>query len=469
MAPRSISFSLSTFTVILFMLLIYGYVGYQLDRTDVAVLLANWMLAFAGSWILIRKLKLSFRTLAGIALLFRILFIFSIPTLSQDFYRFIWDGRMTWEGLNPLLSTPEQWMRKQEFPIPEAAALYQGMGELNGSHYTNYPPISQFVYMLAAAFGSNSILTSVIVIRIVLILADIGTWWLGSKLLSKLEYDKSRIYWFVLNPFVIIELVGNLHFEGLMVFFIVASLYFLYKNRTIVSGSLLAGAVLTKLIPLLFLPLYLPWFLRESNKEGYQWRMSGLKAYVIFCSCVIGTVIIGFIPFASEQWLENFWASIALWFQNFEFNASIYYIFRWIGYQIYGWNQIALIGKILPVLTVLILLYLSFRRKQNTFLTLIQALLFGITSYYFLSTTVHPWYVAVPLILSIFTPFRYALVWSLVVIFSYTAYIHEVYKEDLRWVALEYIIVYGVFMYELVRYKRKKPGTESVSSQPGLL
>ena len=92
---------------------------------------------------------LNFKYLAGISILFRLVILFQIPNLSQDFYRFIWDGRMILEGLNPYLSLPETYIQQGLNPISEALTLYEGMGTLNGSHFTNYPPLHQIGFLIA--------------------------------------------------------------------------------------------------------------------------------------------------------------------------------------------------------------------------------------------------------------------------------------------------------------------------------
>ncbi|MBQ0739970.1 mannosyltransferase, partial [Aquimarina celericrescens] len=69
--------------------------------------------------------------------------------------------------------------------------------------------------------------------------------------------------------------------------------------------------------------------------------------------------------------------------------------------------------------------------------------------YYFLSTTVHPWYIAVPLSLCIFTNYKFPVAWSFVIIFSYTAYMSLGFKENLWMVGIEYLIVFGVIILEI--------------------
>ena len=150
-------------------------------------------------------------------------------------------------------------------------------------------------------------------------------------------------------------------------------------------------------------------------------------------------------------------ASIGLWFGKFEFNASVYYMVRWIGFQTKGYNVIETAGKILPVVTFVAVIFLTFLRKNGAMQSLIESMLFGISVYLLLSTTVHPWYLAIPLLLSVFTQFRFMLAWCLLVILSYSAYSNAQYDENLWLVALEYMVVIGYFLYELLLQKNSKP------------
>ncbi|MDO6599478.1 mannosyltransferase [Tenacibaculum sp. 1_MG-2023] len=386
--------------------------------------------------------QLSFKYLAGIAIIFRLIFLFATPNLSQDFYRFIWDGRMLFNGFNPYLYLPETFIQQRNFPIPEAQELYYGMGELNGSHYTNYPPLNQLSFFIAALFAGKSIFWSAVVLRLQIIIADIGILYFGSKLLKNLNLNPKKIFWYMLNPFVIIELTGNLHFEPVMLFFLIWSLYKLQQQKWIFAGILLACSVTVKLIPLLFLPLFFQWFVKENKIKGIQ-KLFGFYAIVITTSLLL------FLPFYSLELIENYMNSVGLWFKNFEFNASIYYIFREIGYLFRGYNEIAFIGKALPILTILFLIYLILFRRNNSFKSIITALLFGLSFYYFTTTTMHPWYLATLILLSVFTKYRFPIVWSLAVILSYQAYANIPWKENLWFVAIEYSVVYGFLIWEL--------------------
>lgn len=428
-------------------LLFFASFAYDLEREDFIKLLTLYAALFFISWKLVQLEKVNFWFLAVAALLFRLIFIAAVPNLSQDFYRFIWDGRMLLEGLNPYIYLPEDLIKAGSAPIPGAVELYKGMGTLSAGNYTNYPPLNQLIFALAGLLAGKSILGSVIVMRLVVIAADIGVLFLGKKLLESFGLQGHRIFWYILNPLVIIELTGNLHFEGVMVFLLLLSVYLLHRQKWIWSAVAMAASILLKLIPLIFLPFLIFYFLRSRNSENSLGWSKLIKYYLIVGS----VVIIGFFPFLSAEFLNGFTSSMALWFQKFEFNASIYYVIRWIGFQVKGYNIIETAGKFLPVIIILILGLLAFFRRKYSTQYLITTMLFAITAYFFLSTTVHPWYLITPLFLSIFTRYRYMLVWSFLVVLSYHTYSNPEFEENLWLVAIQYIFVMGYFGWELFK------------------
>lgn len=439
----------------LFGVALYGSFAYDLERHDFVKLISLVAALFFVTYQLIKIYGWNFWLLAGIGVVFRLLFLPAIPNLSQDFYRFIWDGRLIIQGINPYLVTPEVYLEAGTEVVNQAHELHTGMGPLNGSHYSNYPPINQLFFAIAALFSGKSILGSAIVIRILIIAADLGILYFGKKLLEGLKLPVKNIFWYFLNPFIIIELTGNLHFEGVMLFFVVWSLYLFFKGRWFWAAVLLGVSVSIKLLPLLLLPLFFQFFVKkEAIGKGF-WQLTKFYAITFLA---IG---FSFAPFLSSEFISNFSDTIALWFQDFEFNASVYYIIRWIGFQTIGWNIIADVGKILPLVIIFILLLLTFFRRNSQIQPLITALLFGISVYFLLSTTVHPWYIATPLLLSIFTKYKFPIVWSLLVMLSYSAYVVDGFSENLWLVALEYLGVIGYFVWEL--FFRKKTNNRLTS------
>ena len=480
--------------------LFYWAFAYDLVRTDYIKLIMLYTALFVFFYKLVKYFKSNTLFLSYLAFGFRAIFILAIPNLSQDFYRFIWDGNMILEGLNPYLYTVESFISKGEFPVANAQELHAGMGSLNASHFTNYPPINQLCFVIANLFPGQTILSSVIGLRLIIIAADFGTLYFGRKLLEKLKIPVYNIFWYILNPFIIIELTGNLHFEGVMIFFLVWSLYLFYSGKWQWAAFIFALSISAKLMPLIFLPLFYQWFvfgksiskttLKSSRGDNCDASVNevansvsneeiassftphndikevstalNLTKLVTFYGIIGITTLLLFAPFYSSEFINNYSKTVVLWFQTFEFNASLYYVAREIGYWFRGYNEIAVIGKITPILVMLFVLAITFFRKNKNSVQLITAMLLVLSFYYFTATTVHPWYIATLLILSIFTKYKFPLVWSFVIIISYLAYINinKADKSENLWIiAIEYIVVYSVFIWEV--FIKKAPKLEA--------
>ncbi len=438
----------------------YTSFAYDLQRTDYSKLILLYGGLFFLFYKLLQLVKNDFKFLVFLTILFRVLFLFSIPNLSQDFYRFIWDGRMILEGFNPYLYTVDSFIQNAQLPVNQAIELHEGMGALSASHYTNYPPINQLCFVIAGLFSGNNILGSVVVMRLLIIIADIGILFFGKKLLANLNLPVHHIFWYLLNPFIIIELTGNLHFEAVMIFFLIWALYLLQKGRWKLAAAIFALSISVKLIPLIFLPVFFQYFIQKKHPFSNDQITSGtlisrLLRLTSFYLIILLVVVILFLPFLSTKFISNYSETVGLWFRNFEFNASIYYLARAYGYTFRGFNEIAVIGKIIPIVVLSFTLLVTFFRKNKTSVQLITAMLFVLTFYYFTATTVHPWYLATPLILSIFTRYKFPLVWSLIIIISYLAYANTNNTENLWIIAFEYIVVYGVLLWEVFKKKPK--------------
>lgn len=409
-------------------LLAYSFCAYWLVREDIVLLLAVF---FGISLLVFKRLpSLSLKQIFWSGLLFRMVFIGAIPQLSQDFYRFIWDGLLLHNESNPYAYIPS------EVPLgsPYHGILLEKMGTLSAENHSNYPPVNQFGFWIATALFPNSLWGTLLSMRTLLILADLGIFYFGTQLLTNMQLDARRIGWYFLHPLVIIELTGNLHWEGMMLFFFVFG-WWLAQNKKYGKASLsFALAVGTKLIPLLVYPLFIRFYSYKVN----------LKMGAIGMTALVGL----FYPFFYQIGMSDYFSTLQLWFKQFEFNGSIYYIIRWFGYQIKGYNIIRQWGEIVPWLVIGITLIYAFLKKKKTASAVFTSMLFVLSWYYFLASIVHPWYLTSLILLSTFTSYRFPLVWGSLVSLSYFTYSQPNFAENFWFIGLEYGIVFYLLAYE---------------------
>jgi len=422
----------------------YYTFAYHLDRADFIKLTTLFGALFFLCFKLIQFEKWNFKFLLFVGILFRLVFLLTEPTLSQDYYRFIWDGELVLNFINPYLHLPNTLIQQQDLVIANAHDLHQGMGELSARHFSNYPPLNQFIFALAAMLGGKNILGATIVMRLIIILSDIGIFYFGRKLLKNLNLSPYLIFWYFLNPLIVIELTGNLHFEGVMLCFFIVSLYLLSIKKWMLAAVIYALAISVKLVPLIFLPLFL--------------KHLGFRKSVLFYIVIGVTSLTLLAPFLSNQFISNYTDTINLWFSNFEFNSGLYNAIKQIALKLEAkpWELIKTYGKITPYVIVSLVLLFTFFRNNQKLSVLITSMLWILTAYYLLAATVHPWYIVFLVLLTIFTQYRFSLVWSLVVILSYYAYSQISFKEHLGLLSIEYIVVYGFIIFELFRLKSLK-------------
>ncbi len=372
------------------------------------------------------------RILILIAILLRCILIPSYPPLSDDFYRFIWDGFNNLDGINPYQFKPEIFI--QENNVSPYKDIYP---ELNSTiYYSVYPPLLQGIFTLGTWISPNELMGSVITMRTSLILFEIGSIFFISRIIQQLRLPNWQVLIYALNPLAIVEISGNLHFEGMMIFFLTGSLYFLICQKRFIPSSICLGlAVGAKLLPLIFLPFFL-------HKLGFK------KAFIY--GLVTGSIaFLSFFMLWDIELLSHFRESVRLYYKSFEFNGGIYYIIREIGYLFRGYNEIATIGPGLALFSALGIISLALWDRNQHWERLPILFLLALSLYQLCSTTVHPWYIAPLVALASLTPFRYTIYWSGLILLTYINYSYEPYRENLWIVALEYTLVLSILIREL--------------------
>lgn len=409
-------------------------IGNSLEREQFVGLIIFFTVAFHSYWALI-GVGFPYKKLLAIGIIARLFFFFSLPALSDDIYRFIWDGLLLKSGFNPYAKIPSELISSGNIN----GITTELLNLLNSPDYfTVYPPINQAIFWLSTTIGGDNYLISTNVIRVILLLADIGSCYFLRKILP--EKKKKLVFLYFLNPLVIIEFVGNTHFEGVVIFFLLMGTYYLQKNKKVLSGLGFGLAIGTKLLPAIFLPIL---FLKGLKNN--KWQISIIAFFI---------AVLTIYPMLNTSSLDGMQNSLSLYFKKFEFNASLYFIARKIGEWYYGYNNIEKIGPLLSAFSLISILIISILGMVKKW-QLERTLLLVLTSYLLFSTTVHPWYV-IPLIpLAILSKFDYPITWSNLVFLTYFGYSSTGFDLPIWVILAEYSLVIGWMVYELKTRKNE--------------
>ena len=362
----------------------------------------------------------------------RLILVFVFPGFSDDIYRFYWDGKLTVSGISPYGILPSDVLKLH---IPELdIGLFEKLNSQN--YYTIYPPINQLYFAVGCLFGELKMAT--IVMKILVFATELVGLSFIFKILNKLKLSISNSILYFLNPLVITEGQGNLHFEVVMISLLCISVYYIFNNNIIKGALFLTVSIGIKLLPLMILPYFL--FRMPSKQKLYF-----LMTIIVFAG-------IFFWPFWQLVATSSFLQSLDLYFTKFEFNAGIYYIFRYIGTQITGYNLIRYFGPALGIATVFFNLRKAFGKDKGYSLKdFIHYALIVWSCYLFLATTVHPWYIVSLIFFCVFTEARFAILWSYLVFISYVNYSYDPYFENLWYIGLEYGLLVFFFIVNYLK------------------
>ena len=405
------------------------YIGYFVARENTWLLLSLYTLLFASVVVIIRNTSTEEVDLGYYwGVLLRVLLIASLPKRSDDVYRFIWDGRLLLNFEDPYKYLPAHHLGQGLTGITQG--LYD---QLNSPDYfTVYPPLNQVIFFISTLFSPGSIVWSVVILRVIMIVFELGNISLIRKLLRHYKLPQAYGLIYVLNPLVLFEVTGNLHFEGIMVYFLLMAIWQYEQGKLHKSAIFFGLSVATKFLPLIFLPLLL--------------RKIGFKKTMIYGLIVGATLSVTFLPLINTAHIWAIKDSIELYFQKFEFNGSIYYLARWYGFETAGHNIIAKSGKWMMYATMATIFLYSLISKKKDWP---RQMVWVWTLYLLFATTVHPWYIIPLLAVAVFSKVRFPFLWSYLIFLTYANYLGGEYTDRIEVVIVEYSLVGLIALWEV--------------------
>ena len=249
-------------------------------------LILKWVPRGKLSWLITGFILLS-------AIFFRACLIPPDPSvLSKDMYRYIWDGRVQQNGINPYLYPPQATELKQL----RDKKVYSN---INRKDYpTLYPAGAQLFFRAAYALVGDSVTAY----KGVMTGFDILTLLLLIAMLQAFGFSTSRIIVYAWNPLVIFEIAYSGHLEGLTVFLMAAALYLCTVHKKMLGVIMVALAAAVKLYPALLLAAFLNR--KDLIKGVFTFAATIIVLYLPFMGA--GSKVSGFLPIYLKNPYESF-------------------------------------------------------------------------------------------------------------------------------------------------------------------
>lgn len=222
------------------------------------------------------------------AVLFRVGLLFSAPYLSDDIYRYVWDGRVQAAGVNPYRYIPTD-------PVLSHLRDADIFPRINRREYahTIYPPAAEGIW-----FVTTRISESVTWMKATMVLFEALTVWAIMQLLASFGLAAHRVLLYAWHPLIIWEFAGSGHLDAMAITFISLALLAHRRNAEIATGVTLALATLVKFFPIVLLPVL---YRRRGGKMPLVFAITVAIAYLPYLG-VGPRMVLGFLPgYAGER------------------------------------------------------------------------------------------------------------------------------------------------------------------------
>jgi hypothetical protein len=285
------------------------WVGTLARKNVVVTLMLVSAALYGGAVTLVVRMRVDPRLIApilAIAVALRIALLLAPPMMSSDIYRYIWDGRVQAAGINPYAYVPSDAALA---PLRDAA-IYPNINRADYAR-TIYPPAAQLIYATAGRISQT--VTGMKAIMLLLEAAGIIAM---LRLLAVARLPLCRILIYAWNPLAAWSVAGDGHIDGAAIGLLGLAMLASANRLVALAGALLAGAILTKFLPVAVAPaLWHPRFSRPLLVRNCDWKMPAATAVTIVLLYALyagaGWHVLGFLPtYTHEEGLaggSGFW------------------------------------------------------------------------------------------------------------------------------------------------------------------
>lgn len=194
----------------------------------------------------LKLIKVNKNNLKNYFLIFSFLLIFIWPISSNDTFSYIYQSRIiSHHHENPYEHSYSEFKNDQ---------LYKLLENKWSNRYSPYGPLFLNIGSAITKITNNNLIASLLLFKFIIWLFFIGS----ANLIYKITKSSSSFYLFAFNPYLLFEFLINGHNDIIVIFFLLLSIYYLFKTSW-QSQSLALGflflAFLTKAYAIIFLPL----------------------------------------------------------------------------------------------------------------------------------------------------------------------------------------------------------------------
>ncbi len=287
----------STAWLLLFGALALAPYAYTLSLSSLRRYTPQFLVAYAVAFVLyaaatvvaLRVRTLLRPALASVFLLaaaMMALLVLTRPTLSDDMYRYVWDGRVQAAGISPYRHPPAA----AELEALRDDAVWRYINRKTS--FTVYPPAAQVAFTGLWRIVPDSVRWFQTAMGLSALLA--GGLLLG--LLRDLGRSPARVVIYLWSPLLIFETAHAAHVDALILPLLVGTWWARVRRRDALVGVLLGLATAVKLYPAMLLPAL--W--RPADRRG-RWTMpAAFIGTVAACYAPYvlrdGSQVLGFLP-----------------------------------------------------------------------------------------------------------------------------------------------------------------------------
>jgi alpha-1,6-mannosyltransferase len=253
--PRTLFRSVSTKSTVtlsilgIAMLLLYRIAVHSKSVPDIRwflTLVAVQIVIYLGAaWLSLRGRDSRPLLVLGLifAALFRLSIIFYPPYLSDDIYRYVWDGRVQSAGINPYRYIPAD----KSLAELRDDKIYPNINRRDYAR-TIYPPVAEVAFLLITRFSE-----SVTWMKAVMVGFEAVAVWALVQLLISSGIARQRVLIYAWHPLAVWEFAGSGHLDALAIAFIALALLARRRHGGTLTGVFLACATCVKLFPVVLI------------------------------------------------------------------------------------------------------------------------------------------------------------------------------------------------------------------------